>query len=486
MKLHIKLILSLLAGLVFIIVLAQIQQYANITGLVSDLSNNNLEVLKEREEGFAKEIFRSISRAVAGSLERGEMEKFSKLLTDQREVEGLLEFSLLDRNGMVTHSSDDAFLKTEMPAEIKARLEKNPEMILKWADDAIEIYNPEMINGDCIRCHTHWRTGEIGGITHFRFSLNALLKAKEQAAQGMSNTKTGIVRNSIFTVSAILLLLVFSLHFLIRRLVAVPLKAYAEDFNRMADQVDSAADQVSASAQELAESASHQSMSLEKASSSIGEMSVMTRQNAANANLADDLMRSANEIVGKTNASMSALMTSMAEISQASAETSKIIKTIDEIAFQTNLLALNAAVEAARAGEAGAGFAVVADEVRNLALRAANAAKNTEALIAGTVEKVESGTAIVSRTNEDFSQIAERAARIAGLLDEISRASSEQARQIEETDRTVADLEKETQQNAATAEESAGASCQMKAQASHVKEMTAALLEMVEGARKNR
>ena len=104
---------------------------------------------------------------------------------------------------------------------------------------------------------------------------------------------------------------------------------------------------------------------------------------------------------------MSDLTVSMGEISGASEETQKIVKTIDEIAFQTNLLALNAAVEAARAGEAGAGFAVVADEVRNLAMRAAEAAKNTANLIENTVKRVKDGSELVSRTNEAFTQVAE-------------------------------------------------------------------------------
>jgi methyl-accepting chemotaxis protein len=131
-------------------------------------------------------------------------------------------------------------------------------------------------------------------------------------------------------------------------------------------------------------------------------MSSMTRQNAEHAQQADGLMQEANQVVRRANDSMVELDTSMNEISKASEETSKIIKTIDEIAFQTNLLALNAAVEAARAGEAGAGFAVVADEVRNLAMRAADAAKNTAQLLEGTVKKVNDGTALVSRTNEEF------------------------------------------------------------------------------------
>jgi len=171
----------------------------------------------------------------------------------------------------------------------------------------------------------------------------------------------------------------------------------------------------------------------------------------------------------------------MDEISKASDETSKIIKTIDEIAFQTNLLALNAAVEAARAGEAGAGFAVVADEVRNLAMRAADAAKNTAELIEGTVKKVGDGTNLVNTTNEAFGKVAVSASKVGELVAEIASASNEQSQGISQVNTAVTEMDKVVQQNAANAEESASASEEMNAQAEQMKSMVNELGELVGG-----
>jgi methyl-accepting chemotaxis protein len=198
-------------------------------------------------------------------------------------------------------------------------------------------------------------------------------------------------------------------------------------------------------------------------------MSSMTKQNAENASAADKLMKESRQMVDRANHSMVELTQSMEVISKASEETSKIIKTIDEIAFQTNLLALNAAVEAARAGEAGAGFAVVANEVRNLAMRAAEAAKNTATLIEGTVKNVKEGSELVVRTNEAFSEVSQSAAKVANLVSEIAEASGEQAQGIDQVNKAVSKMERVAQQSAADAEEYAAAGDELTAQAGQLK-----------------
>ena len=282
------------------------------------------------------------------------------------------------------------------------------------------------------------------------------------------------------TLMIVILALVASFVFA-RRSIIRPISRITEGLNQGADQVASASGQVSASSQSLAEGSSEQAASIEETSASLEEMSSMTKQNADNSAQADSLMKEANEVIAEANESMTDLTHSMDEISKASEETSKIIKTIDEIAFRTNLLALNAAVEAARAGEAGAGFAVVADEVRNLALRAAEAAKNTAELIEGTVKRVTDGTDLVEKTNAGFTKVAESATKVGDLVSEISAASREQAQGIDEVNKAVTEMDKVTHQNAANAEESASASEEMNAQAEEMKNYVGDLVALVGG-----
>ena len=265
------------------------------------------------------------------------------------------------------------------------------------------------------------------------------------------------------------------------RSITRPINVVIRGLAGEADQVASASSQISTTSQSLADGSSEQASSIEETSSSLEEMASMTKRNAENAGQADGLMKEANRVVEKANGAMGKLITSMADISKASEETSKIIKTIDEIAFQTNLLALNAAVEAARAGEAGAGFAVVAGEVRNLAIRAADAARNTASLIEGTVKKVKEGSQLVNGTSESFAEVATSAAKVGELVGEIAAASQEQAQGIEQVNRAVADMDKVVQQVAASAEESASASEEMNGQASRMKSLVQELVVMVGG-----
>ena len=267
--------------------------------------------------------------------------------------------------------------------------------------------------------------------------------------------------------------------------IASPINRAISGLTENADQVASASAQVTSAGQSLAEGASEQAAGLEETSSSLEEMSSMTRQNADNAHQAKTMVGEAQQVVENVNHHMSQMGQAITEITKSSEETGKIIKTIDEIAFQTNLLALNAAVEAARAGEAGAGFAVVADEVRNLAMRAAEAAKNTSNLIENTIKSVKRGSEFTLATQEAFKRNVEVAAKIGKLIDEIAVASQEQARGIEQVSKSVAEMDKVVQKNAASAEESASAAGEMNAQAEQMKGFVGELVALVGGRGEN-
>ena len=267
----------------------------------------------------------------------------------------------------------------------------------------------------------------------------------------------------------------------IGRSISRPITRVVEGLSTGSDQVAAAAGQVSSTSQSLAQGANQQAASLEETSASIEEMSSMTRQNAESAQQAKDSRQKAADALEEASRLMQSTAQAMAEIKSAGEETSRIIRTIDEIAFQTNLLALNAAVEAARAGEAGAGFAVVADEVRNLALRAAEAAKNTAQLIEGSVSNINQGSDLVQKTQEAFDTVIEHNRKVGEMVEEIAAASSEQAQGIDEINRAVSEMDKVTQQVAAGAEESAAAAEELSAQAETMQAMVAELVSLVEG-----
>jgi methyl-accepting chemotaxis protein len=285
----------------------------------------------------------------------------------------------------------------------------------------------------------------------------------------------------MLTITAIGIAVGILLAWLITRGVTRRITDVAARLATESDKTGSAALQVAQASQSMASGASQQAASLEETSSSLHEMASMTSRNSDNAQNAKALANQARQTADAGAVDMEQMKTAMAAIKGSSTEISKIIKTIDEIAFQTNILALNAAVEAARAGEAGMGFAVVAEEVRSLAQRSAAAAKETADKISASAEKSEQGALISEKMATNLAAIVEKTRQLDERIAEIAQSSHEQSEGIGQLNTAVASMDKITQDNAALAEESSASAEELKSQAEQVRLAVGELMRMARG-----
>ncbi len=263
--------------------------------------------------------------------------------------------------------------------------------------------------------------------------------------------------------------------------ITKPINLIVEKLTKGSKKSEQVSDQTSMSGASLSENVSKQAASIEEISSSVEQMSAATRKNADNALEADKITNTLRKIAKQVGQSVSNLTVSMKDISETGKQSQGIVKTIDEIAFLTNLLALNAAIEAARAGDAGAGFAVVAGEVRNLALRASEAAKNTDSLIEIVIKKIEEAVLLTQKTDTDFSEVINSASKTSDLISDIALASAEQAQGIDNISTSIGHIEKITQENAANAEKTALIAKEMYEQSGEIGEFVNQLKSIIIG-----
>jgi hypothetical protein len=347
---------------------------------------------------------------------------------------------------------------------------------------------PIILAGDCLVCHgdpatsaTHngrdmlgfqmegWRAGDQHGMFLLRFKMDRI---------------DGVVRSGVLQTLWWLLplsvLIGIGVYFLISK-TSGRLKQLTQAVSESSAQVTSAAGQISSSSQAMAQSATEHVASLEETSAAAEQITSMTRKNADNSRLAAEEMVAVSHRVAESNSTMNEMLASMDDIRDSSGKIAKIIKVIDEISFQTNILALNAAVEAARAGESGAGFAVVADEVRNLAMRSAQAAKDTASLIEDSLAKSNVGSTSLEKVVVVFRGISECASKVKVLVDEVHVGTQEQRKGIEQVLSAIQQMEQLTQSSAANSEESAATSEELAAQAESMNDIANRLRKVVEG-----
>jgi len=357
-------------------------------------------------------------------------------------------------------------------------------------DSANEIVyaRPITLSGDCLSCHGDPATSatqngkdELGfpmegwhaGDQHGMF----VLRAKMDRVDGMVATAS---EQTIGWLMPVVIVIALGVYYLIRK-TSKGLQALTEEVSSSSSQVTSAAAQIAAQSQAMAQGATEQAASLQETGAAAEEITGMTRKNADNSRLAAEEMQAVDLRVQESNTALEEMIVSMEEIESSSGQIAKIIKTIDEISFQTNLLALNAAVEAARAGETGKGFAVVADEVRSLALRSADAAKDTESLIQDSLSKSKAGSAKLEQVVAAFRGIHTSATRVKVLVDEVSGGSMEQQKGLDQVLSSMQQMEQVTQSSAASSEQYAATAEELAAEAESMNDIARRLYKVVEG-----
>ncbi len=312
----------------------------------------------------------------------------------------------------------------------------------------------------------------------------SLVNAKESAVLISQKGKKKLFQKIGAFMVLMLALVCLSILYFIRQWVTIPVSKIAAGLKDGANLVASSSGQIASASQSLAEGTSEQAASLEETTASLEEMTAMSKTTSEMTLGAEQLMNENIEKSGQSLKAMVDLTRKMAQIEADSDQIGQIIKTINAIAFQTNLLALNAAVEAARAGKAGAGFAVVAGEVRNLAIRATEAAENTQELLDGTIKRVGESAQAIKAMNSDFEGIIESATVMGEKTDAITAASKEQTKRIEQISQAAREMDIVTQQNAASSEESASAAEELSAMSEEMKIIVNDLTRIVYGSKK--
>jgi len=460
-----------------------------IEAIIADFDKEMNERAMRIVTSIAKNIA-EIQMSIRGHLITGEEDALIPYQTAKENLETLL----MDLSDLVSNAFDVEFMKENIGKveDLSARWIKEDA---KPQIDYRTQMNKNMATMEDVTALIQAGTGKkyMDAVRKDLYEFIAREKSIMKSRQVLAKTTANSTKNLIILGTLMTILVALLISYLLTRSITRPFKEIFQglesfsivelnnvqvQFGEITSSLTESGQLVNEASQEIADGANVQAASLEQTASSMEEISSMTRMNNAHANEANQLMKQAELLVQKTNEAMRDLTDSMKAISDASDETVKIVKNIDEIAFQTNLLSLNASIEAANAGEHGAGFAVVAGEVRSLAMRSAEAASSTSKLIEGNVSKIRHGSDLVRKTDDAFSQVAYIASMVAKLVYEISAASDEQTQGIEQINKALTEMEDVTQQNASSTQN-------LSEQAARLNEQVQIMLTILEGRDKN-
>jgi methyl-accepting chemotaxis protein WspA len=448
------------------------------------------------------------------------MEKFTRLLEAQNQVADLKEFSLYNRKGSVTHSSNNEFLHKSLPEELQSQLLQSPERVLRHTDDAIEIYQPQVVASDCVRCHRDWNVGDICGVTSMRFSNEELLNARALSSGAIRDTQQRFWLNSLLVLGGTVTVFMLTMYFSVKHFVRNPLSrvvtglrdisegegdltmtlavtskdevgklaelfnTFVEKLRNIIEQIQQTGLQIASSSAQLAATAKEQEITMKVQANSTESVLNSVEQIAR---VTDDLVETMQDVASVSEATTSdgtehrdktdlaRMEEAMRQMEQASTVISSrleaindkaenittVVTTITKVADQTNLLSLNASIEAEKAGEYGRGFTVVAREIRRLADQTAVATLDIEQMVKEMQSAVSSGVMEMDKFITEVRHSVEDVDKISGKLASIIKQVQALAPSFDQVNESMARLNEETRETKNSLQETFSAIAQL-------------------------
>ena len=419
----------------------------------------NAAMTTAAKQESAAMVAESIKQSMHVFGEIGDMEALEAYVDGVRHMEGLTDVRAVRGEAVVADfdEREEGLPRDDVERQVLASGEA--VTLVDAGAHTIRTVLPLKTQESCLDCH-ETQVGSVLGAASVSVSTAGTDRAKMVFASSVLMAMLGAI-----VIAGVLLGVVLT------RGVIQPVKRSAQEIIDGARRTLDAVSQSRQSGEVIAQNTSNQASSLQQTAASLQEMTARTRDFSSSAGQANANASQASGSARQGHDAANRMTSTMVSIKQAADDTSRIIATIDEIAFQTNLLALNAAVEAARAGDAGKGFAVVAEEVRNLAQRSAEAARNTASLLDGSRTQADEGVKAVDEVVQLLTEITEQADRSASIIGEVSNGAESQVRTISEMAEAVTSLDQSTQSTAASAQQSA-------ANAADVQEMAETMLRV--------